>query len=140
MEQLNVQRRFPSKLDKYLHNFKRKPCYTFCINIDAHRQIVGSLPASNLTVQIRTELDAILPSPAYILQGKQTRAISSNDDSRHSIHNFKVGDHCYALYFGPKQTKWVPAVVVKLTSTRIIQVQTVFQDSKWQSYIDELRP
>ena len=105
MEQLNVQRRFPSKLDKYLRNFQRKSCYTFCINIDAHRQIVGSLPASYLTVQIRTELDAILPLLAYILQGKQTGAISSNDDSRHSIHNFKVGDHCYALYFGPKQTK-----------------------------------
>ena len=42
--------------------------------------------------QIRTKLHAILPSPAHIMQGKQTRAISSNDDSRHSIHNFKTGD------------------------------------------------
>ena len=39
------------------------------------------------------------------MQGKQTRAISSNDDSRHPIHNFKAGDSCYALCFGPKQTK-----------------------------------
>ena len=78
--------------------------------------------------QIRTKLDAILPSPARIMQGKQTRAISSNDDSRHPIHNFKAGDPCYALYFGPKQTKdprWVPAVVVKWTGTRTIQVRTV---------------
>ena len=54
--------------------------------------------------QIRTKLDAILPSPAHIMQGKQTKAIFSNDDSRHAIHNFKAGDPCYALYFGPKQT------------------------------------
>ena len=70
--------------------------------------------------QIRTKLDAILPSPAHIMQGKQTRAISSNDDSRHSSHNFRVGDPCYALYFGPKQTKaprWVPAVVVIYSSS-----------------------
>ena len=39
------------------------------------------------------------------MQGKQTRAISSNDDSRYSIHNFKVGDPCYALHFGPNQPK-----------------------------------
>ena len=82
--------------------------------------------------QIRTKLDAILLSPAHIMQGKQTRAISSNDDSRHPIHNFKADDPCYALYFGPKQTKdprWVPAVVVKRTGTRTIQVRTVPQGS-----------
>ena len=92
--------------------------------------------------QIRTKLDAILPSPAHSMQGKQTRAISSNDDSRHSIHNFKVGDPCYALYFGPKQTKdpkWVPAVVVKRTGTRTIQVWTVPQGSIWRRHIDQLR-
>ena len=77
--------------------------------------------------QIRTKLDAILPSSAHIMQGKQTRAISSNDHSCHSICNFKGGDPCYALYFSPKQTKdrrWVLAVVVKRTGTRTIQVRT----------------
>ena len=91
--------------------------------------------------QIRTKLDAILPSPAHITQGKQTRAISSTDDSRHPIHNFKAGDPCYALYFGPKQTKdprCVPAVVVKQTGTRIIQVRTIPQDSIWRHHIDQL--
>ena len=77
------------------------------------------------------------------MQGKQTRAISSNDDSRHSIHNFRVGDPCYALYFGPKQTKdprWVPAVVVKRTGTRTIHVRTVPQGSIWRRHNDQLRP
>ena len=77
------------------------------------------------------------------MQGKQTKAISSNDDSRHAIHNFKAGDPCYALYFGPKQTKdprWVLAVVVKRTGTRTIQVRTVSQGSIWRRHIDQLRP
>ena len=71
------------------------------------------------------------------------RAISSTDDSRHPIHNFKAGDPCYTLYFGPKQTKdprWVPAVVVERTSSRTIQVRTVPQGSIWRRHIDQLRP
>ena len=47
------------------------------------------------------------------------------------------------LYFGPKQTKdprWVPAVVIKRTGTRTIQVRTVFQGSIWRRHIDQLRP
>ena len=93
--------------------------------------------------QIRTKLDAILPSPAHVMQGKQTTAIFSNDDLHHLIHNFKAGDPCYALYFGPKQTKdlrWVSAVVVKQTGTRPIPVRTVPQGSIWRRQIDQLRP
>ena len=88
-------------------------------------------------------MDAILPSPVHIMQGKHTNAISSNDDSRHPIHSFKEGDPCYALYFGLKQTKdprWVPAVVAKRTGTRTIQVWTVPQGSIWRRHIDQLRP
>ena len=91
--------------------------------------------------QIRTKLYTILPSPARNMQGKQTRTTSSNDDSRQSIHNFKVGDPCYALYFGPKQTKeWVLAMVVKRTGTCTIPVRTVPQGSIWRRHIDQLRP
>ena len=93
--------------------------------------------------QIRTNLDAILPSLAHITQGKHTKAISSNDDSRHPIHSFKEDDPCYALYFGLKQTKdprWVPAVVAKRTGTRTIQVRTVPQGSIWRRHVDQLRP
>ena len=93
--------------------------------------------------QIRTKLDAILPSPAHIMQGKQAKAISSNVDLRHPIYNFKLSDPCYAFCYGPKQSKdpkWVPAVVFKRTSTRTIQVLTVQQDSIWRHHIDQLRP
>ena len=82
--------------------------------------------------QIRTKLDAILLSPAHIMQDKQTRAISSNDNLHHPINNFKAGDHCFALYFGRKQTKnprWVPAVAIKQTGTYTIEVWTV--PPKW---------
>ena len=75
--------------------------------------------------QIRTKLDALLTSPAQIMQSKQTRVISLNEDSRHPIQNFKEGDLCYTLYFGPKQTKnsrWAQAVIVKRTGTRTIQI------------------
>ena len=41
--------------------------------------------------QTRTKLDEMLPSTAHILQGNQTRAIPSNDDLSHPIHNFKTG-------------------------------------------------
>ena len=70
-------------------------------------------------------------------------AISSTDGLRHPIYNFKAGDPCYTLYFVPKQTKdpkWVPAVVVKRTGTRSIQVQTIPQGSIWRRHIDQLRP
>ena len=68
------------------------------------------------------------------MHGKQTRAISSNDDSRHLIHNFKASGPCYALYFGPQQTedpRWVRAEVLEQTGTGTIQVRTVPKDGIW---------
>ena len=76
------------------------------------------------------------------MQGKQTSAISSNDDSRHPIHNFKAGDRCYAFCFGPKQTKdprWIPAVIIQPTGTRSVQVRTVLQGNVWRPHVNQLR-
>ena len=89
-----------------------------------------------------TKLDALFPSPAHIMQSIQTRSTSSNDNSHSPVHNFIVDDLCYTLCFGPKQTRdprWVPAVIIKRTDTRNIQVRTVPQDSIWRRHIDQLR-
>ena len=125
-EALRKSAQLPKKaLLDFLHQYRRTPTDS---GFSSSQLLNGR--------QIRTKLDAILPSPDHIMQGKQTRGISSTDDSRHLIHNFKVGDPCYTLYFGPKQAKdprWVPAVVVKQTGTRTIQVRTVSSNPQLQS-------
>ena len=70
--------------------------------------------------QIWTKLDAILPSPAHIMQGTQARAISLNDDLRHPIHNLKqviLAMHCTL----------VPNQRFEMGSSRACQ-------TNWQSY------
>ena len=79
----------------------------------------------------------------HLLTSCKASRLSSNDDLPLPIHIFKEGDLCCALYFGPKQTndpRWVPAVVVKRSGTRSIQVRIVHQGSLWQRHIDQLRP
>lgn len=93
--------------------------------------------------QIRTKIDALLPSPVHILQSKQTKLVTSAEKSHHSQSNFKAGDPCYTLYFGPRQSKdrrWVPAVVVKRTGARTVQVRPIPQGGIWRRHIDQLRP
>ena len=55
----------------------------------------------------------------------------------------KVGDPCYALYFGPRRDRdanWVPAIVVKRFGTRSVNVRVVPRGSVWRRHIDQLRP
>ena len=79
--------------------------------------------------QIRAKLDTLVPSPAHIAQGKQAKEAAkgqSNEPIRTAaVYRFKVGDHCYALYFGPRRDRdprWVAAIVTKLRGTRDFNV------------------
>lgn len=92
--------------------------------------------------QIRTKIDALLPSPAHITQAQQTKQVAS-ENFRRPIHNFKVGDPCYTLYFGPRRTndpRWIPAVVIKKSGTRSVQVRPIPHGGVWRRHIDQLRP
>ncbi|KAL5497307.1 hypothetical protein EMCRGX_G013764 [Ephydatia muelleri] len=80
----------------------------------------------------KEQIDFLLPSPAHIFQGRQTREATKsqaeeiNDQPATVHHIFKVGTPYYALYWGPRRDKdpsWVPAVVTKVFETRSVNVQ-----------------
>ena len=95
----------------------------------------GLLPSELLNGrQIRTRLDALVPSPAHAAQGKQARQASKSQQNEKSIsvnattYQYRVGAPCYPLYFGPKRNKnpqWIPAVVVKVYGTRSVNVRVL---------------
>jgi transposase InsO family protein len=90
--------------------------------------------------QIRTELDALIPSPAHAAQGKQAReATASQQDETTRMaavtYAYSVGSPCYALYCGPRRTKdprWVAAVVTKVFGTRTVNVRVVPKGPVWR--------
>ena len=90
--------------------------------------------------QIRTTIDTLLPSPAHILLGQQTKLVAASMPHP-SIHNNKVDDPCYTLYFGPNHTqdpRWIPAVVVKRIGTPTVQVQPIPRGGIWRRHIDRI--
>nr|KAG5692412.1 hypothetical protein BaRGS_032465 [Batillaria attramentaria] len=102
-------------LQEFLMQYRRMP--TSC----------GFSPSELLmSRQIRTRIDTLLPSPAHIAQGKQSKEASKTQVTPDSggvakvTRQYKAGDPVYALYYGPhhaKQPRWVPAVVKKSTVT-----------------------
>jgi len=49
--------------------------------------------------QIQTKIDTLLPSPAHIIQGKQTRLVAAESACHNKkVHNFKIGNPCYIRY------------------------------------------
>ncbi|KAG8231671.1 hypothetical protein J437_LFUL007445 [Ladona fulva] len=85
--------------------------------------------------QIRSKLDALIPSPASVAQGKQAKMVASLSRSQFSektkivvasMHWYTVGAPCYAHYCEPrcnKEPRWIPAaVVVKVLGTRSVNV------------------
>ena len=78
--------------------------------------------------QIRTKLDAMVPSPAHVAQGIQAEgAIKSQQKEQKVVsrfpHQYKVGGPCYVLYHGPqrdKDSRWMPAVITKVNGSRSI--------------------
>lgn len=96
--------------------------------------------------QIRTRLDALVPCPAYIAQGQQSKGSSSIKDKvlvSKLCHQYQVGDFCYALHFGAKQDKdrrWVPAVVTKVLGPRSVNVRVEPHGPVWRRHIEQLQP
>ena len=99
--------------------------------------------------QIRTKLDALVPSPAHAAQGKQAReAAKSQSRERTKVvsvttYCYTVGAPCYALYCGPrcnKEPRWIPAVVVKVYGSRSVNVRVLPRGPIWRRHIDQLRP
>ena len=81
--------------------------------------------------QIRTKIDTLLPSPAHTAQGKQAKEATKSQQSERQLPvtqvalRHKVGDPCYALYFGPRRDRTprcVTAIVVKRFGTRGVNV------------------
>ena len=89
--------------------------------------------------QLRTKIDILLPSPTQLHHHRK----SIPKANVHRIHKFKVGDPCYALYFGPRRgrtPRWVPAIVSKCTGNRNLQVRVVPRGPIWRRHLDQLRP
>ena len=99
--------------------------------------------------QIRTKLDALVPSPAHVAQGKQAKeaAKSQRDETTKTVaittYNYAVGSPCYALYCGPRhnqEPRWIPATVVKVFGSRSVNVKVLPRGPIWRRHLDQLRP
>ena len=89
--------------------------------------------------QLRVVIDTLLPSPPHIAQSKLN---SSNDKVNKTCHHFKIGDPCYALYFGPRRNQdplWVPAVIVKRQGSRMFHVRVVPIGPIWRRHLNQLQ-
>ena len=84
--------------------------------------------------QLRTRIDSLLPSPAHIAQGKQSKEASKSQMTPDPggvakvTRQYKAGGPVYALYHGPRQDKharWVPAIVKKSLGTCCFNVKVV---------------
>ena len=77
--------------------------------------------------QIRSKIDTLLPSPVHITQRKQAREATKSQSQEDN--SAPLGAPCYALYYGPrrdKDSRWVPAIVIKVFGPRSVNVR-VFQ-------------
>ena len=105
--------------------------------------------------QIRTPIDALLPSPAHWAQGKQAAAATWSQrnevvkdfpeevEVKNTAYKFKVGASVFALYCGPRRPespRWVPAVVVKVCGARSYKVRVHPTGSIWRRHLGQLRP
>lgn len=93
--------------------------------------------------QIRCKIDTMLPSPAHMAQGKQSKMTERNNDIVNKIHSYQVGDPCYALYCGPKRTgqpRWVPATVTKVYGQRSVNVRVWPRGPTWRRHVEQLQP
>ena len=125
-------------LQEFLMQYRRTPLET------------GLSPSKLLNGrQIRTRLDALVPSPAHAAQGKQARQASKSQQNDKSIsvnattYQYRVGAPCYALYFCPKRNKnpwWIPGIVVKVYGTQSVSVRVLPRGPTWQRHVDQLRP
>jgi len=119
-------------LQEFLMQYRRMP--TSC----------GYSPSELLmSRQIRTKIDTLLPSPAHMAQGKQTKEGTSSQGVAKLTRQYKAGDTVYALYYGPhrdKHPRWVPAVVKKSVGTRCFNVKVVPHGPVWRRHWEQLKP
>ena len=100
--------------------------------------------------QIRSKIDTLLPSPAHIAQGKQSKAAAKSQTSEHekiaavkAAFPYNVGTPCYALYCGARRDKdprWIPATVIKVFGTRSVNVKVHPRGPTWRRHVEQLRP
>ena len=99
--------------------------------------------------QIRTRIDTLLPSPAHIAQGKQSREASKSmetsapEDVAKVTRQYRAGEPVYALHHGHHQDKhprWIPAVVKKAMGTRCYNVKVSPNGPVWRRHWEQLRP
>ena len=99
--------------------------------------------------QIRTKIDTLIPSPPHIMQGKQSQETSKKIETKAPetvskvTRKYEVGDHVYALYYGPRRDnhpRWVPAIVRKALGTRCFNVQVVPHGPVWRRHWEQLQP
>ena len=99
--------------------------------------------------QIRTRIDTLLPSPAHINQGKQSKETSKAEMVQDSggvskvTRQYKAGDTVFALYYGPRrdrEPRWVPAVIKRALGTRCFNVKVVPHGPVWRRHLEQLQP
>ena len=98
--------------------------------------------------QLRTKIDALLPSPAHIAQEHQAREATKSQQKeqtavQHVRTAYDVGTPCYALYCGPRQTstpRWVPATITRVHGTRTFTVKVHPRGPLWKRHLEQLQP
>ena len=98
--------------------------------------------------QLRTKIDALLPSPVYIAQEHQAREATKSQQKeqtavQHVRTAYDVGTSCYALYCGPRQTstpRWVPATITRVHGTRTFTVKVHPRGPLWKRHLEQLQP
>ena len=98
--------------------------------------------------QLRTKIDALLPSPAHIVQEHQAREATKSQQKeqtavQHVRTAYDVGTPCYALSCGPRQTstpRWVPATITRVHGTRTFTVKVHPRGPLWKRHLEQLQP
>ena len=86
--------------------------------------------------QLRTKIDTLLPSSTQI--PCKPKKMQPEENIRRVTHQFKFGDPCYALYFGPRRNhdpRWVPAVVMKRKGSRTVHVRVTPRGPIWRRHM-----
>ena len=124
-------------LQEFLMQYRRTPLNT------------GFSPSQLLNGrQLRTKIDALLPSPAHIAQEHQAREASKSQQKeqtavQHVRTAYDVGTPCYALFCGPRQTstpRWVPATITRVHDTRTFTVKVHPRGPLWKRHLEQLQP
>ena len=98
--------------------------------------------------QLRSKIDALLPSLAHIAQEHQAREATKSQQKeqtavQHVRTAYDVGTPCYALYCGPRPTstpRWVPATITRFHGTRTFTVKVHPRGPLWKRHLEQLQP